>query len=97
MNMPIHKINSKKRLAHQMGSEERELWLKLVVKVIRWKDDPLKSENFNPLNKITSKEWNFYHKNILKNNINGNRQKILSTLNETKVLIKNHGGFELSD
>lgn len=67
--------------------EEREFWHKIVVKVLKWKESTACPE------KITLKEWNFYHKSTLKINESFPRAETLKKLNAVKDMILKNGGF----
>lgn len=67
--------------------EEREFWHKIVVKILRWKESTTHPE------KITLKEWNFYHKSTLKINESFPRAETLKKLNAVKEQILKNGGF----
>ncbi|KKQ65664.1 MAG: hypothetical protein US86_C0009G0032 [Candidatus Daviesbacteria bacterium GW2011_GWA2_38_24] len=54
--------------SNQEKLEERELWYKLVVKIIRWKDQALCLGITRATDKITTEEWNTYHQGIVKIN-----------------------------
>jgi hypothetical protein len=71
----------------QEKAQEREVWLKLMVKIIRWKEQLVNTD------KITGKEWDFYYKSTIKTNTSYAKSKVLSQLEETKELIQKHGGF----
>ena len=75
-------------------ADEREMWHKLVVKVISWKDGLLDGGIIKITDKITTKEWNNYYKRIIKTNTSYSKDRVLNTLKETKELIQRHGGFE---
>jgi hypothetical protein len=90
MNIPSKPNQSKSDLP--VIPDEREIWHKLVIKVIRWKDEPVVGGNFTA--KITSKEWDTYAKSIVQINTTNEKQKFLADLQETKDLIQKHGGFE---
>ncbi len=77
--------NSKASTAKQ---EEREFWHKIVVKVLKWKESSKCEE------KITSKEWSFYHKSSIKINVTIEKGVMLKRLKEIKEQIEKNGGFE---
>ena len=80
MNIPAN-INDK--------SIEREIWRRLVVKVINWKS----TEISLTLEKITYKEWHVYYQGMIKINVSHTRQRVMENLEETKRIIKSNGGF----
>lgn len=86
VDTPIKKTTHPK--ASTEKQEEREHWHKIVVKVLKWK------ESSSGIEKITSKEWNFYHKSTLKINESFPRSEILKKLNSVKEQILKNGGFE---
>lgn len=94
MKIPIRTNHSNSRLANLDKLNERETWHKLVVKVILWKDGIIEGGTYKSRDKITLKEWDTYCKRMIKTNTTYGRQKVLSNLNEIKVIIKKHGGFE---
>ena len=67
--------------------EEREVWHKLVVKIICWKDKVHGD-------KITKEEWKIYCWRMIKINVSRGEQKIYEELKETEQAIKNYGGFK---
>lgn len=71
-------------------SQEREIWFKTVVKVLKWKEGKAKSAG---VDLISDKEWAVYCKETLKINANGPKAKTQQKLKETEDLIKKHGGF----
>ena len=73
---------------------EREDWLKLVVKIINWKDGNPEKGAIELGTKITSKEWHAYTKGSLANNLIYSKEKVINTLKLTKDKIKEFGGFE---
>lgn len=92
MKMPIRSL-SHNRLVYQDKLEEREIWYKLVVKVLKWKDDLFSKDNFKLKDKITPKEWNVYAKRMILKNTSYDKEKVKANLKETKQLIKKNGGF----
>ena len=68
---------------------EREIWRRLVVKVINWKS----TEVSLTLEKITDKEWYTYCQGMIKINVSPTRQKVLDGLEETRKIVKLNGGF----
>ncbi len=93
--MPIRATNhTNNKAANQDKLEEREAWYKLVVKIINWKDGQNQGNSLNANNKITAKEWDMYYKRMLKTNITYSKQRVLTTLEETRDKIQTHGGFE---
>lgn len=94
MNIPARSNSSRIKPAHQEKSEEREAWLKLVVKVIRWKEGTSERGSVKLADKITSKEWKAYSKKILSTNITLGKDRIMDNLREIEKMIMSHGGFE---
>lgn len=90
MRIPIKTNRSNPRFASQEKSDQREIWHKLVVKIINWKDGGASRIK----DKITPKEWNTYYRRMLKTNTSYGKQRVLSELKETKDTIQKHGGFE---
>ncbi|OGE23489.1 hypothetical protein A2688_01600 [Candidatus Daviesbacteria bacterium RIFCSPHIGHO2_01_FULL_38_8] len=80
--------------SNQEKLEERELWYKLVVKIIRWKDQALCLGITRATDKITTEEWNTYHQGIVKINTTKTQEKVLSDLRKTEELIKKNNGFK---
>lgn len=80
--------------ASQDQADQREIWHKLVVKIISWKDGLLEGGVIKFSDKISSKEWNVYFKRIIKMNTSYSKERVLSSLKETKDLIIKNGGFE---
>lgn len=70
--------------------DEREVRYQLVIKIINWKSP----EVVKMMEKVTRLEWENYCQNMFKVNVSWSAQKITDTLEETKKLIKAHGGFE---
>lgn len=82
------------KLIYQEKVIEREIWHKLVVKVLCWKDGLLEGGSIKSSDKITVKEWKTYCQKIMETNIISGREKSLANLKITEQLIKNHNGFE---
>lgn len=74
-------------------ADEREIWHKLVVKVIRWRDGLVASGSLSATDKITHKEWLTYSRKLVQTNLTNGKQKVLDTLKETKQKIIDNGGF----
>lgn len=91
MNKPTQ---SATKFAHQKKQEEREVWHKIVVKILRWKQNPEEGENLRPIGKITTKEWTTYSKSLIKMNATNSKEDTTKKLKIIKDLITCHGGFE---
>lgn len=94
MKIPIRLGRSNIRLAYQERFNEREIWHKLVVKVISWKEGLLEGGIVKFKDKISAKEWGTYSRRTVERNTTWDKQKVLSLLKETRNMIKKHGGFE---
>ena len=70
--------------------DEREIRYQLVLKIINWKSP----EVVKFMEKVTRSEWENYCQNMVKVNVSWSAEKVQTTLEETKKLIKAHGGFE---
>jgi hypothetical protein len=90
LKIPVNTRHTNSRFANQEKADQREIWHKLVVKIINWKD----GGGMKTANKITPKEWNTYYKRMLKTNTSYAKQRVLSELQETKEKILKNGGFE---
>lgn len=75
-------------------SIEREKWLKLVVKVLTWKDNGTDKQTYKTAPKISTKEWSVYTKKVLSTNLTYGVEKVSRDLKELKKLIESRGGFE---
>ncbi|MBI3485552.1 hypothetical protein HY025_01255 [Candidatus Daviesbacteria bacterium] len=91
MNIPTHSQKNKRGL-YKDKPDEREIWYKIVVKIIRWKET-LAKNNQNALEKITPKEWKIYYKGTIKHNSLEDKKKALKLLKETQKVIAEVGGF----
>lgn len=83
-------MNIKPNSANNRQSDQaiaREIWRKLVVKIIRWKNGDTSTE------KITDKEWKEYYSKTLEINVSSQKAKVLDTLKETYSIIQKLGGF----
>jgi hypothetical protein len=69
---------------------ERESWHKLVVKVLTWQGE----QEIRSKNKLTLVEWTTYHERMVKTNVTGKSEKVLSDLKATQDKIRQNGGFE---
>ncbi len=78
---------------HSEAFNEREIWHKLVVKVILWKTQVAKNEILTFTDKITLSEWKIYKRKMVKINETGGKIKILATLKDTWQKIQNNNGF----
>lgn len=90
MNLPT-RSNHHGRQIFQDKFDEREVWHKLVVKIINWKDGLRETSIIK--DKITSKEWRTYCSKMLQINVSSSKQKIMENLKELKKTISNHNGF----
>lgn len=88
MNIPIKTHNPNVRPEYQEKYIERELWHKLVVKIINWED-----EDNVLMDKITVDEWNTYSRRMIVIDVTGGEQKALDNLEKTRKIIKAHNGF----
>ena len=77
----------------QERQEESEIWHKLVVKIVIWKEGSAQNL-LNTTTKLALSEWKTYYERIIKININQNKEKVLSDLEYTLQKIKLHGGFK---
>ncbi len=66
---------SASRLIYQDKVIERELWHKLVVKVIRWKENNLDDEIVRATEKITKTEWKNYCARMIETNATNGKEK----------------------
>lgn len=82
------------REAYKKRFDEREVWHKIVVKILRWKEDQAEKNESLPLGKITTKEWTTYSKSIYKTNVMNGKSEITKRLKDIKNLITKNGGFE---
>ena len=92
MRPPIRKPSP-----NQDQIDAREIWHKLVVKVISWQDGISERGAIALKQKISVKEWKTYAEHMLRINVTIGRQKALTKLEETRLHIKKHGGFEDCD
>ncbi|OGM25648.1 hypothetical protein A3D00_02790 [Candidatus Woesebacteria bacterium RIFCSPHIGHO2_02_FULL_38_9] len=93
LNIITRSKKADRDLVYQKKFEEREEWHRLVVKVIIWKDGTVGEGVVQLVDKITSKEWEFYCGRITKANIVNGKDRIQIRLNETLQRIKENGGF----
>lgn len=93
MRVPNKSSSSKNVQAYLEKSAEREEWHKLVVKVISWKGGLVDGGVVKQTDKISSAEWDEYCKRTIKTNVTYSKERVLSTLDETKKAIAHHGGF----
>lgn len=93
MKLPT-RPNSGNGLTSQEKTEERETWLRLVVKVILWEDAPDSRNSTESEYRITRSEWSKYCKRIIKTNLTDRKEKVLAGLEDTLKKIKLHGGLE---
>ncbi len=94
--MTINKDSLRLKRISQQKLDERESWHKLVVKVIIWNEGSVLTNTRQnaTVNKITLSEWSKYRRQIIKMNINQDREKVLSDLKYTLQKIKLNGGLE---
>lgn len=83
------KLNSKQASLERL--EAQEIWHKLVVKVISWRDGSGGAASLSE--KITPSEWKTYSEKFKKNNTSYSTQKVTDLLKEIKTRIEEHGGF----
>jgi len=91
-----NKLNTKKsdkELAHEKNLEEREIWHKLVVKVITWKDGTVGKGVVAFSEKVTPKEWKIYKKRLTAASPIKDIARIEARLKETLEKIRKNGGF----
>lgn len=94
MKIPTRPNNPNIRLASQEKLDERESWHKLVIKIISWKDGPVQESIVKAAYRITATEWDTYSRHITASNTSYSKEKVSSSLKETKEIIKKNGGFE---
>lgn len=94
MKIPTRPSYPNTKLASQEKLDERESWHKLVVKVITWKDGSLEKSIVKEAYRITAAEWKTYSQHITATNTSYSKERVLSSLEETKEIIADHGGFE---
>lgn len=82
---------NRNRIVSDEKSQQRELWFKTVVKVLKWKEG-FKGKKTPDCEPITPKEWSAYYKETLKINVTL-KDKTLKKLKETEEMIKKNGGF----
>lgn len=90
----MRQTNSNIRAASQEKFEEREVWRKIVVKILKWKDGILVVDTSDLVDKVTLTEWNTYCETTLNTNVVQGKEKTIKKLEETKKIIQQHGGFE---
>ena len=83
--------NSRNKNGSDEKAEARELWIKTVVKVLKWKENG--KGKASGIELITDKEWTAYCKETIKINAGTLKDKTLKKLKDTEELIKKHGGF----
>ena len=74
-------------------SNERDLWQRIVVKVISWSDGLHAGGIIKPTDKITEKEWRTYCSRLLKIDTSDNKKKTKLDLEQTRVKIESFKGF----
>lgn len=94
MRIPSISNHPNIKAAYLEKFEKRELWHKLVVKILCWKDGLLEGSSIDITNKISSKEWRTYYRKMIATNLTYGKEKALSNLKKTQDAIRNHGGFE---
>lgn len=87
--MAIRPCNNHRHLSQicQEKAEEREIWYRLVVRIIKWKEG-LGGD------KISTADWDTYCDRIIKISITNGKERTLENLRETQRIIQNRGGFE---
>lgn len=77
------------------ASEEKELWHRIVVKIIRWKTVFKKGDDVVDYpEKITMKEWKTYCRRKIRINTSFDKVSMLNTLKEIQRAITTNGGFK---
>jgi hypothetical protein len=94
LNIPKVSHHSNSRLASQKKQEEREEWYKIVVKILRWKDNYYEKIGFEFNNKISIAEWQQYCKHMVEICVTKGASHTVNELKELESLIKKHGGFQ---
>jgi len=89
LNEPVKLVTPRPKPAVSEKALQREIWHKIVVKVIRWQE-----ETTGLTAKITPKEWATYTKSYMQINASSGKDKLKSKLEEVKKAIREHGGFE---
>jgi hypothetical protein len=92
--MPIRTSGPIKTVEQLEKLAAKEAWFKLVVKIINWKDGNPEKGSVMLGTKITAKEWKFYTKGMLGNNLTYSPEKVMANLKKTKEMIQSFGGFE---
>jgi hypothetical protein len=92
MKSPLTSKPNANKIASQEKLEQREAWYKLASRIMRWKNGFFEGGPDMP-DRITFKEWNLYCQQMVKINVTYSKEKVQDTLNETKRIIKEHGGF----
>lgn len=95
MKVPIKQPLSSSKLASLEKLQEREVWHKLVIKIISWKELRSVDNASKVTEKITPTEWDTYYKRMVDINTTYSKQKVLSDLKNTQDLIEEHGGFDI--
>lgn len=93
LNTNFNSKKSDKEIAHEKNLEEREVWHKLIVKVITWKDGTVGKGVVAFSEKITPKEWRHYKKRLTAASPVKDVARIEARLKETLEKIKKNGGF----
>lgn len=93
LNTNFNSKKSDKEIAHEKNLEEREVWHKLIVKVITWKDGTVGKGVVAFSEKITPKEWRHYKKRLTAASPAKDTARIEARLKETLEKIKKNGGF----
>lgn len=94
MKIPTNIRAANIKQAAQEKLEEREIWHKLVVKVIIWREGSSKDGKLREAEKITSKEWEIYCKRMISMSVTYGKEKAALILKETCQAIQKNGGFE---
>ncbi len=93
MKTPL-KSNRYSKEAYQEKQDERELWYKIVVRVMRWVDDTPNDPDLPNIKKLTPLEWGAYCKRMLAINVTYGKDRTMDKLKKMEQLIKEHNGFE---
>lgn len=84
---------SDKELAHEKNLEEKEIWHKLIVKIITWKDGTVGKGVVAKSDKITHNEWRLYRKRLTLVSPPKDVARFEARLKETQQKIRENGGF----
>jgi flagellar biosynthesis chaperone FliJ len=82
------------RAAYLKKQQERDDWFKIVVKILRWKDNYFQKIDNSLTSKISSEEWQIYSKQVIKMSVTKGTPKVKKELESLETIIKNNNGFE---